>query len=139
MFGTAGVNYFNDGSGNLEHAFISFDLPDPISPMPPFTEEEEIGPHLVFNFPSLPPRPDAVLAVLDRFVASASPVSFFVQYGTPELTIAGDWADADYNAASGRITFTAQLALQGGPTAHAVGISRVNYQVSFLAGPTPRG
>lgn len=131
--GTAELNFFNDGSGNLEHAFVSFDLPDPI--VTPSEPLEEFGPHLVFNHPGFPIRPDATFAVLDRFVASASPASFFVLGGSAfPMTVAVDWADADYDGATGRVALTAQLALHGGISSGAVGLSRVSYEVSFLAG-----
>jgi hypothetical protein len=92
--GTATFGFEDSGKPVAEHAFISFDLPDPVTPAP---EGEEFGPHLVFNNPLFRGVhfPGTSLSVIDRFTVTASPASFNEQ-GSALWAV--DWADADWNS-----------------------------------------
>jgi hypothetical protein len=129
---------FPSTTGGLEHSFVDFDLPDPPKPDPELEDPlpfHEPGPSLVFNNPFFPltlfagPRG---LAVADAFTATASPASFNAH--DPSVALwAVDWADADWDQFTGRITLRAQLAVQGDGGGSAI-LNRMAYQVTFLAG-----
>lgn len=144
--GTAQFNYFNNGSGDLEWAYLQFDLPDGLADLAqPYQEAVQVPPGqppstlltpapLVFLHPGFPVPQDApadAMYVLDRFTTVVTPVSVSAKR-TP-LAWATDWSAAHYNGETGRVALTVQLALQGGNDSGSVFLLRVAYRVSFLA------
>jgi hypothetical protein len=144
--GTAEFNYFNNGSGQQEYAFLQFDLPDALAdltqpdqeavpvppgspPSPTLTPAPLIFKHPGFSVPN--GAPQNALFVLDRFTTVASPASVSAQ-DTP-LAWAADWSAAHYDGETGRVALTVQLALLGGHHSGQVSLLRVAYRVSFLA------
>jgi hypothetical protein len=134
--GTATFRFEDTGAG-IEHSFLDFDLPDPPKPDPELEDPlpfHEPGPSLVFNNPFFPLTLFAGhrgLNVADAFTATASPASF--DDADPGHALwAVDFADADWNEFTGRITLRAQLAVQG--DGGTTDLNRMAYQVTFLAG-----
>jgi hypothetical protein len=138
--GTAVFKFTNSGNGLDEHAFVDFDLPDPPKPDPELEDPPTLNeppPPLVFNNPFFPlvlhagPRG---LAVIDAFTAIASPAT--LRTTDVPSTWSVDWADADWNEFTGRITLRAQLALHGSEEKDTNSLQGMAYQVTFLAGRT---
>jgi len=150
--GTAEFNISNNGSGELQYAYLQFDLPDgladPTQPYPELVPAEPGQPQspaitpapLIFLHPGfpLPGAPPDALWVLDRFTTVVSPASLSAK--EMPVTWATDWSAAHYNHETGRIALTVQLAILG-PRGHhkdeQVFLQRVAYRVSFLAFPQP--
>jgi hypothetical protein len=138
--GTALIDFHNSADGNTHTLLVQFDLPDPV-PTPGQTFEA-MPLSLVFNHPGFAPRPGVTLSVRDDFTATVSPASFS-SLDIPSVW-AVNWCEAHYSdtllttppPGSGRIALTAQLALQGSNDSGQTSLTRLAYQVTWLAYPT---